>query len=155
MSTLYIMVGAPGSGKTVFASKLAEARSIDHISSDAIRLEMTGDEMDQTMNPQIFAEMHRRVKNLLDDGKDVIADATNTYRWARDKFVNLALPDHRVVFLVMSTSFEECVKRNGLRDRCVPEHAIERMYYSASIPTQDQGGLVVFIKDSTKIENIP
>ena len=68
-----MLCGISGSGKS---SWLAPDNCIK-ISSDALRLEMFGDETDQTHNSEVFNELHNRVRENLKNGKNVIYDATN------------------------------------------------------------------------------
>ena len=145
MPILYIMVGVPGSGKTTFAKKLATARDAIHISSDAIRKALTGDENNQTANKLVFPMMHTGIRVALKNGHNVIADATNITERNRYMLVMQAAGTMaRVVFVVMDTPFSECLERNWNRDRVVPDYAMKRMIDEYTIPTANEGGLVVF-----------
>ena len=54
-NTLYVLVGLPGSGKTTLAKDIANINiKAKHISSDAIRAELFGDENNQENNSLVF-----------------------------------------------------------------------------------------------------
>lgn len=76
MTTFYMMVGLPGSGKTTISKKLSKEYNAIIISTDELREELLGDVQDQSSNGLIFQEaIHRIIENLKD--KNVIFDATN------------------------------------------------------------------------------
>lgn len=87
MSTLYMLVGLPGSGKSFYAKSLSEETGAIIHSSDAIREELLGSEEDQSESPKVFALLHCRVKKDLSDGRDVIYDATNINSKRRRAFL--------------------------------------------------------------------
>ena len=78
MTKLILLVGVPGSGKTTYAKRLVrETPNTTHVSSDAIRKELYGDESVQ-QNPRIvFEVMHKRTIEFLKAGANVVFDATN------------------------------------------------------------------------------
>jgi predicted kinase len=49
----FVMVGAPGSGKSTFASKLAESENAFIVSGDNVRAELYGNEATQGHWPDI------------------------------------------------------------------------------------------------------
>ncbi len=86
--TLFMMFGYPGAGKTSTARVIQEITGAEHLSSDAIRLEMfpeptyTQDEHDA-----VYAELNRRTEELLAQGKSVIYDANlNRYIHRLEKY---------------------------------------------------------------------
>lgn len=67
------LVGLPNSGKTEFAYRYrAEHEDVHVFSSDALREEMFGDVNDQTHNTELFQELHKRMKECLSEGHNVI-----------------------------------------------------------------------------------
>ena len=77
MSRLIVLVGLPGSGKSTLEQKLKIKYKAEIISSDALRKELCGTELDQNHNSEVFAEMQKRTIDLLKSNKSVIYDATN------------------------------------------------------------------------------
>lgn len=128
-----MLVGLPGSGKTEFGKSLNSDFVI--YSSDAIRKEMFGNEEIQEKNNEVFAELHKRVKNRLIDGKSVVYDATNISSKRRRAFLSeISNIDCSKVCIVIATTIEKCKESNNGRDRKVPEYVIDRMYYNFEFP---------------------
>lgn len=133
-----MLVGLPGSGKSTYAGKFLYGYSIH--SSDAIREELSGDVNNQDINKQVFELLHKRIKEDLLQGKDVVYDATNI-SWKRRKAFLQELsniPCYKDCVLI-ATPFELCVERNENRDRKVPYFVIERMYKNFDIPWYNEG----------------
>ena len=82
-----VMVGVPGSGKSHIARMIAESHDCEIVSSDECRKKWYGDEEYQTHNKELFLRIDELVSRLLDDGKNVILDATNISRKSRARFV--------------------------------------------------------------------
>lgn len=128
MNTLIVLAGPPGCGKSTVCGELPGFKVV---SSDAIRAQMFGDESNQDDPSLVFSTAHHMVRNLLDNGEDVVFDATNCRREYRLR----ALEDvtdrlrTRTVCLVYTGDLETCLERNASRARKVPEKVIKRMFY--------------------------
>ena len=133
-----MVVGLPGSGKSTYIEKYYSNYHVH--SSDAIREELSGDVNNQDINKQVFSTLHKRVKDDLVAGHNVVYDATNI-SWKRRKAFLQELKNincHKECVL-MATPFELCVQRNNERDRVVPYFVIERMYKNFDIPWYNEG----------------
>lgn len=133
-----MVVGLPGSGKSTYIEKYYSNYRVH--SSDAIREELSGDVNNQDINKQVFSTLHKRVKDDLVAGYNVVYDATNI-SWKRRKAFLQELKNincHKECVL-MATPFELCVQRNNERDRVVPYFVIERMYKNFDIPWYNEG----------------
>lgn len=133
-----MVVGLPGSGKSTYIEKYYSNYRVH--SSDAIREELSGDVNNQDINKQVFNTLHKRVKDDLVAGHNVVYDATNI-SWKRRKAFLQELKNincHKECVL-MATPFELCVQRNNERDRVVPYFVIERMYKNFDIPWYNEG----------------
>ena len=141
---LFMMVGLPGSGKSYLADGLhverKEVTKPNIHSSDTLRKELYGDEDEQKHNAEIFSELHKRIKNDLQNNKDVIYDATNINKKKRRAFLSELknIPCYKVCLAVM-TPYEYCLKQNTKRKRKVPEHIIRKMYLNWNPPSYDEG----------------
>jgi predicted kinase len=101
----YIMVGAPGSGKSTYATRVAECEN---------------------------AIIQDRIENLIEEnvGKVLIMDGTH-YRakYRRDAIALLqSYGYHDIRAIVVNPPLEICLKQNAARSRNVPELVIEKMH---------------------------
>lgn len=137
---LIMLVGIVGSGKSTYAQSL-KGDYIIH-SSDNLREEMFGDvnENSKESNNKLFIELHKRIKEDLRNGKNVIYDATNINRKRRMAFLRELsnIPCHKTCLLVMNP-YHICVRYNMQRQRVVPEHVIRRMYLNFQPPHKIEG----------------
>lgn len=140
MPTLTILCGIAGSGKSTYAKSLSKYYTIH--SSDDLREEMFGDvnENSKESNAKLFDELHRRIKEDLKNGKDVIYDATNLNRKRRLGFLQELknIPCIKTCVLVVAPYYV-CLLNNKNRDRQVPESAIKRMYMNFQPPHKSEG----------------
>ncbi len=117
-----VLIGAPGSGKSAWASKYFTGPEI--VSSDRIRA-MIGDHSgDQRANEFTFRALHAIVDGRIALGKTVVVDATNRTREQRGKITQPAIAWHRpAIAVVFLTPLEVCLERNARRrePRRVPE----------------------------------
>jgi len=145
--TLWLMCGAPGSGKTWFAkNKLMKGYGWDYISRDEVRFSMIKDGEEYfSHETAVFNEFVEKIAIALDWGHDnVIADATHLNWGSRRKLLkalskNCVLEDVDVIPVVIDVKLEDILERNKLRDdrARVPEETIRRMYSSISDPAKD------------------
>lgn len=150
---MIMLMGIPGSGKSTLARHIhiadGEIRfSADvndtgypHIhSSDALRGELYGDEATQGDNNALFLELHRRIRDDLRSGKDVVYDATNINKKQRISFLDeLKNIDCEKVCIAVMTPFKMCVENNSRRERKVPERVIRKMFKSWQPPHFHEG----------------
>lgn len=138
MATLNVLVGIPGCGKSTFAKSGEIPGTV--VSSDLIR-KMYWTEGDQMHNAEVFAIARDMTSTLLDDGKDVIMDATNLRPGWRKWCIDMA---HEKGAQVNAYSFENvpldtCLERNLMRARKVPAGIIRRMHTQLVTPTKEEG----------------
>ena len=140
MSTLYFMVGLVASGKSTWAESNKEKLNAVIHSSDAIREEF-GNINDQSKNELVFNTLHKRVKEDLMNGKNVIYDSTGLKRKNRLHLISNILKDVpcEKVCVLFATPYEICQKNNAARDRKVPEHVLERMIKNFETPCLQEG----------------
>ena len=87
MNTIHMLVGIPGSGKSVYARELEKQTRGIIVSTDGIRQKLFGGESRQKNTYVIFDEAFREIGQALAGGRDVIFDATNVDRDRRAKFL--------------------------------------------------------------------
>jgi len=124
----YVMVGAPGSGKTTYAEKLAEQENAVVISGDDIRAELYGDAGIQGDWAEIWDEIETRVSECC--GMDVILDGTHCREDYRAEALALlkSYGYEKVELVVMDASLATCLARNFQRTRNVPDYVIKQMH---------------------------
>ena len=142
-----MLIGLPGSGKSTYSQTLNNAKII---SSDEYRKEILKDENNQKANSLIFDSMYKDVVKTLNNGIDVIYDATNIGNKRRKILLDKLKKDLKdIVFfecIVFATPFEQCVVNNLKRERKVPFDVIERMYKNFYIPNYQEGWNLISIK---------
>lgn len=109
MKKLHMMIGIPGSGKTVFARKLAEQLNCPLISLSILR-----DVKIQKQEDELLIEgLNLCLKNLnLKD--EIVYDARNITIDERKTFINAIKEqekDIEIIAYLMNTPVEECIKR--------------------------------------------
>ena len=136
---LIMLVGLPGSGKSTYAKSLTNFKI--H-SSDELRIEMFGDvnEHSKESNAKLFTELHKRIKDDLRNGNNVIYDATNVNRKNRLSFINELknIPCFKMCVIILAP-YHICLRNNRQRERFVPESAIKRMYTNFQPPHRSEG----------------
>lgn len=136
----YMMVGIPSSGKSTVAKRIAEQENAVIIATDDLREELFNDVNSQVDNDLVFRTAMQRVKQNLKN-RNVILDATNiNYKRRMSMLHELNyIKDLQKIAVFVATPYEECLQRNKMRDRKVPENVIKRMYYNIYIPQYYEG----------------
>ena len=136
-----MMVGLPGSGKSTYAKTLTlDGKPYIIHSSDKLREELYGDAAIQGDNNKLFAELHKRIKEDLRRGENVVYDATNIKKKNRIAFLRELedIPCHKDC-IVMATEYKACVYNNEHRERKVPPEVIRRMFLNYQPPHESEG----------------
>ena len=145
MATLYVMSGAPGSGKSTFAKELltkfqSEGHPATILSSDEIRLEVTGSYNQFTKEGEklLWKTLLDRAQTASVVYECVIIDSTALTNKKRMFYWNNLHEFYEHFILVMFDSTpERCIANDAKRDRHVPEDAIEFMCGCFQEPNQE------------------
>ena len=145
--TLWIMCGAPASGKSWFAkNKLMKGRDWDYISRDEVRFSMIKDDEEYfSHETAVFNKFVEKIAVALVWGPDnIIADATHLNWGSRRKLLNslkkyYPMETLDIIPVVIEAKLDDILKRNTLRDgrARVPEETIRKMRASMNDPEKD------------------
>jgi predicted kinase len=138
---LIILVGIPGSGKTTYAKKYIREhpRTRVHLSSDKIREELYGDESAQGNPAEVFSIMQKRAIEALNNGYDVIYDATNITRKDRASIISICPKFVQIECHIIWLPIYNCINRDATRKRTVGQAVIDKMLKRFQAPYYDEG----------------
>lgn len=143
---LYLMCGAPGSGKSTWLRKHVEGNpDAAIVSRDEIRFSYMNSKDDHYFSheTEVFNEFIETIQNYLDSPEgpmSVYADATHLTEKSRLKVLRrLRLDNVDVTVIVIRASLEETIKRNHKRPyhAVVPDNIVTRMWNSFERPEND------------------
>ena len=143
MNNLYLMVGAPASGKSSYANNFINTydKPIKVVSRDAIRFSMVKDGSPYFSKEKVvFKEFVKEINDGLDNG-DVIADATHINEVSRMKVIKrIDLSKCKVSCIVLLTDESTSINRNHLREgrARVPDSVISENYARFTHPKTDK-----------------
>ena len=138
--TLILLVGIPGVGKTTYAEKyIAEHPNTVHLSSDKIRAEFWGNEATQGDNNEVFSLMQSRAIEALNNGQNVVYDATNITRKDRSYIITLCPKFAKIECHIIWAPIETCIERDAARERTVGKEVIDKMLKRFQAPYYDEG----------------
>lgn len=150
--TLWIMCGAPGSGKTWFAKhKLCNGPGWYYVSRDEVRFSLLKDEDDYfSREDEVFdLFISKIVRGFYEEGVyNIVADATHLSWGSRKKLLNAIKyymgfrwkeEEINIIPVVVYSDYETIVARNEERSgrACVPEDALRKMFKALSDPYRD------------------
>lgn len=137
---LIILCGIPGSCKSTYAKEYIEKHTNTiHLSSDSIRAELWGDESIQGNPAEVFALMQKRAICALNNGKNVVYDATNMTRKDRASIIAVCPKFAKIECHIIWAPIEVCIERDAMRDRIVGKEVIDRMLKRFQAPYYDEG----------------
>lgn len=128
MSTAFVMVGAPASGKSTHASRIAQKENAVIISGDDIRAELFGDSAYQGDWGSIWSRIDETVADAFP--RTVILDGTHYRKDYRAETITLlrSYGYDRIEAVVVDAPLKRCLERNAQRSRQVPNYVIEKMH---------------------------
>lgn len=137
MSSIVLLVGLPGSGKSTWVAQQGAVA----LSSDAIRELLADDATDQSIHARVFATLRYLLRQRLAIGRPVTyIDATHLTVAERRPYARIAEwygCDLEAVFFDVPVSV--CIERNRTRGRIVPEAVIQTMAEKLRPPTAEEG----------------
>lgn len=145
---LIVMCGLSASGKSTIAKELVIKHNACIVSSDSIREEICGDVADQSKNEEVFKIFHKRIREYLNKGQNVIADATNiTMKSRRAIIKNVRKLDVEKICYIIPKKFKDCIRDNRNRKHPVPKEVIAAQRSKFQIPFKEEGWEKIVIYD--------
>lgn len=84
-----MVLGLPGSGKSYFASRLAQKIGADYLNSDQIRKEIFQDtKYSESEKAKVYEVLLKKMQELIGKKKEVVLDATFYKKELRKTFIN-------------------------------------------------------------------
>lgn len=141
MINFYVLMGAPGSGKSTFAKTYL--KDINYVSRDEIRFSLLQEDEDYfAREKETYREFVWAIYDSLNNKhEDVIADATHLTDRSRAKLFSslpLDFSNIKVIGVFVNTPLTLCLERNEQRKNTktyVPRGQVRRMYNSCVPPT--------------------
>ena len=126
----YVMVGAPGSGKSTQAGEIVLRENANIISGDSIREELYGSADIQGNWVEIHDKIEEYVAECAEHGVPVVLDGTH-YRASYRKQAIALLRSYgytQIEAVVVDSSLATCLARNFQRTRHVPDYVIKGIH---------------------------
>lgn len=136
ITVVKVLIGIPGSGKSTYAK--SRHKYITH-SSDELRKEMFGTYEEFTRNGELFEQLHKNILTDLQQGKDVIFDATNLGYKKRKGFLDKCPKGCIKIAVVFATDIDICIANDMLRERRVGSEVIMKMVKNFNFPLKQEG----------------
>ena len=162
MNNLYILIGAPGCGKSTWA-KEKKALGWSVVSRDEIRYTyLKNNEAYFSHEKEVFDTFVNALAASVLSNKDTIADATHLNESSRAKLLQVLatkLPSssYNIIFIYFDTSYATCFRRNASRQgrNHVPDKDFSDMF-AQSFPSYNEIKLpnvkgVEVVHETTKI----
>ena len=134
---IVLLVGLPGSGKSTWLKRIGA----QGLSSDTIRKWLVDDETNQTIHDRVFESLRYLLRQRLLLGRPVTyVDATNLTAVERAPYIGIGKSfgcEMEAVFF--DVPLEVCRERNLLRERVVPDAALDVMAARLVPPALEEG----------------
>lgn len=153
---LIMLCGLPGSGKSTYAQRLKSEKEerYEIVSSDAIRAKLYGDASCQGNPSLVFCEMRKTAIAFLNEGANVIYDATDIKRKHRVSLLAQLPPWVKPECHIVWAEPSECAGRDAARDRTVGYAVIDKMLRQFEAPFYDEGFIKIKVIFDSARDNI-
>ena len=142
MSKMYLMIGAPGVGKTYYIYQHKNPSDIV-ISRDKIRFSII-DEKDSyfSKEKEVYNEFINQINFAIEQNLTFYVDQTSLNFASRSKLFNrLKQKPDKIIAIYLKSSLSKILEQNARRSgrELVPEDAVIKMYNSIEAPQLSEG----------------
>ena len=146
---LFMLVGLPRSGKTTWRKKFISDFGGDKpvvVSADDIRYLVYGQRFFSSGEPIVWALRGLMLRYLMQQGKPIVIDETNTIKRNREAIIKIAKEfGYTIEAVVLPTTREECIDRaKALNDEYILP-IIDRMAEQYEPISTDEGIDTVYV----------
>ena len=125
LSTMVILMGLQGSGKSTFFNTEFKDKGYEHISMDILKTRRKEAE---------------RIQTCLDENRSCVIDNTNPTKADRARYITPGKHcDFRMVGYFLQSRLSDCLERNEKRERQVPKKGILATFNKIEMPSLDEG----------------
>lgn len=125
LSTMVILMGLQGSGKSTFFNTEFKDKGYEHISMDILKTR---------------SKEAERIQTCLDENRSCVIDNTNPTKADRARYITPGKHcDFRVVGYFLQSRLSDCLERNEKRERQVPKKGILATFNKIEMPSLDEG----------------
>lgn len=145
MADLYIMCGAPGSGKSYWLDHHVKRGSV--VSRDAIRFSLLNNDDDYfSHEDEVYKEFWKNINTGLKLGLDVFADQTSLTPKSRKYLIDHVHGYDNVNAIWIKTDLNDCLDNNAKRTgrEYVPSEQLISMYKRFIPPSFGEGFFRIF-----------
>ena len=146
MSTLFVLCGLPGAGKTTYCKMMVKNhKKLIHISRDEIRFDLLKEGEDYFSHEREVTKLFwEKINNALEKGYSVLADQTSLTVKSRLWLMNhIDIVDTKFVCVTINeNNLKLALERNKQRygtKTYVPEKVILRMHDNYESPAAEEG----------------
>jgi protein phosphatase len=159
VTTLYVLSGLPGAGKSTWARDNANRLHATVVCSDDVRCDLEADGRDPWDGDVVFAEVERRARLLLEAARSVIVDATHFQRRYRTylRHLGIGIGVHRVA-IWFDVPLEICLERNAGRsglafgDRRMTDEFVRGLADVFEPPAHDEFDEIIWVSRRVRQE---
>lgn len=149
MSTLYVMAGLSGTGKSTAADIIADKTGAEVYRTDSIRKEIVSGSptYSRSESQRVYDTLFSRAKADLASGLDVVLDATFSLKMGRDNAEEIAdQTDSEIEFVLITC--RDSIVRDRLRNRTGSDSDADIEVYE-----KQKDSFESFTRTYTKIDN--
>ena len=142
MSIMYVLMGAPGVGKSYYINQHREPGTLV-ISRDAIRFNLLRDEDAYfSKEKEVYKEFINQINMAIERNETFYVDQTSLNVPSRQKLLNnLRIHPNKIILIYLKSSLSKILEQNSRRTgrALVPEDAVINMFNSIQEPKLEEG----------------